>query len=193
MRQVKCMATGELGSNTEFYKAPNGRYFKNESVYKEWTKKHGKKSVKPKKEGRTPESYRKLYGALSTALGYNVGQPLPRVVMSKIKELDYYSDEVITETVIDCTDDIQWADKNRNFDTEYSRACYVMAIISNHVADTQKRHDIETKRRRDAERHDTVDSLNMYTALRANESNKGIQVPQQNNTAMNLLGDDLWI
>lgn len=34
MRLVKCRATGEKGNSNDFYKAPNGRYYKTESLYK---------------------------------------------------------------------------------------------------------------------------------------------------------------
>lgn len=33
MRKVKCMVTGETGYNYEFYKAPNGKYYKTKEIY----------------------------------------------------------------------------------------------------------------------------------------------------------------
>lgn len=33
MRIVKCRITGERGYDCDFYKAPDGRYYKTESVY----------------------------------------------------------------------------------------------------------------------------------------------------------------
>lgn len=37
MRKVKCRVTGECGYDCEFYKADNGKYYKNKEVYDNWT------------------------------------------------------------------------------------------------------------------------------------------------------------
>lgn len=36
MRKVKCRVTGECGYDCEFYKADNGKYYKNKEVYDNW-------------------------------------------------------------------------------------------------------------------------------------------------------------
>ena len=35
MRKVKCKVTGEIGYDFQFYKAPNGRYYKNKKIYED--------------------------------------------------------------------------------------------------------------------------------------------------------------
>ena len=45
MRKVKCRVTGECGYDCEFYKADNGKYYKNKEVYENWM---SQKEYRPK-------------------------------------------------------------------------------------------------------------------------------------------------
>ena len=104
---VKCMATGVQGPRSQFYKAPNNRYFQSEAVYQAWLagrRKEKAKKNKPapqKKPGRTMESYKKLCSTIADFIGYDPenGQPMPTIVFRRLKELDFYSDEIIQQTM----------------------------------------------------------------------------------------------
>ena len=139
---VKCMATGERGPRDEYYKAPNGRYFKSEAIYQAWMAGRRKKKAEMNqakhydKPGRTAESYKKICDTLADFIGYECGghQPMPTVVFRKLKELDFYSDEIIQQTMDENRSAIQWAMTNKKFTDDSAKAAYMMAIIRNSIA-----------------------------------------------------------
>lgn len=180
-RMVKCLMTGEYGMSNEFYKAPNNKYFKSEDTYKKWLEKRNK--PKNQKEGRTKESYDKIKFMIADLLGYKKGQPFPTSAMKKLKELDYYSDEVIIETIEKVSNQIKWAFEHKNFNgscADYNKCSYMMAVITNSIASIQKEHD---------RRVENVKSKQIYSEAPDYE----IKTNCQNNKDLSsMLGEDLW-
>lgn len=191
---VKCMATGERGPRDTYYKAPNGRYFKSEEIYEAWMagrRKEKAKQNKPRhyeKPGRTPESYKKLCDTIADMIGYDPGggQPMPTIVFRRLKELDYYSDEIIQETLDEKADAIRWAMENKAFENDSGRACYLMAIVRNNIAEVERREKEKKKARRDEEHNNP--NLDTMVDL------ENIGVVHKSHDVSSLFGgDDLWI
>lgn len=187
------MATGVIGTPSTFYQAPNKRYFQSEAVYQAWLQ--GKRSEKAKrnsksqrysKPGRTANTYRRLCGTLAGFLGYDSGQPMPTIVFRKLKELDFYSDEIIQETLEESRNAIEWAFNNKEFKDDSARACYMMAVVRNKIPEIYQRSKdnskTKTKNKTAIELDTIIDSTNRY------ESKPKIQ-----KDISDLIGDDdLW-
>lgn len=191
---VKCFATGKVGARKDFFKAPNKRYFQSEAVYEAWLagrRKEKAKKNRPKsyeKPGRTPESYKKLCDTLADLIGYDPagGQPMPTVIFRKLKELDYYSDEIIQMTLDEKTDIIRWAMENKDFSDDSGRACYMMAIVRNNIAEVE---------RREKRKKETVLQEERYNQnLDLVEDLESIGTVHKSRDVSDLFGgDDLWI
>lgn len=190
---VKCMATGERGPRDEYYKAPNGRYFKSESIYEAWMagrrKERARKNSMPhyEKPGRTPESYKKLCSTIANLIGYDPegGQPMPTVVFRRLKELDYYSDEVIQKTLNAEADNIRWAMTNKSFDNDIGRASYLMAIVRNNIAEVDRHEKNKKETVRKEENNPDIDTMVDLENIGAVHTNRDV--------SSLLGGDDLWI
>lgn len=189
---VKCMATGAKGPRNTFYKAPNGRYFQSEAVYQAWLEgrrreKAKKDRPKPqKKAGRTSESYKKICDTIAVYIGYDeeAGQPMPTIVFRKLKELEFYSDEIILMTLEESRSAIQWAMTNKKFDNDSAKATYMMAIVRNNIGSVYRREKDKTKKAAKQESDTDIDAM-------IDLSNIGI-VHKGNDVSSLLGGDDLW-
>lgn len=189
---VKCMATGAKGPRNTFYKAPNGRYFQSEAVYQAWLEgrrreKAKKDRPKPqKKAGRTSESYKKICDTIAVYIGYDeeAGQPMPTIVFRKLKELEFYSDEIILMTLEESRSAIQWAMTNKKFDNDSAKATYMMAIVRNNIGSVYRREKDKTKKAAKQESDTDIDTM-------VDLSNVGA-VHKGKDVSSLLGGDDLW-
>ena len=189
---VKCMATGVKGPRNTFYKAPNGRYFQSEAIYQAWLEgrrreKAKKDRPKPqKKAGRTSESYKKICDTIAVYIGYDeeAGQPMPTIVFRKLKELEFYSDEIILMTLEESRSAIQWAMTNKKFDNDSAKATYMMAIVRNNIGSVYRREKNKTKKAAKKESDTDIDAM-------IDLSNIGT-VHKGNDVSSLLGGDDLW-
>lgn len=190
---VKCMATGVVGPKDQYYKAPNKRYFQSEAVYQAWLAGRRQEKAKKnrpapqKKPGRTTESYKKLCDTIADFIGYDPegGQPMPTIVFRKLKELDFYSDEIIQQTMDENAKSIQWAMQNKRFEDDAGKASYLMAIIRNKIGAVYRR---EKDKANKAVKEKNEPSLDTMIDL----SNIGA-VHKANDVSSLLGGDDLWI
>ena len=190
---VKCMATGVKGPRNTFYKAPNGRYFQSEAIYQAWMAGRRKKKAEANlvkhydKPGRTTESYKKICDTLADFIGYERGghQPMPTIVFRRLKELDFYSDEIIQQTLDENRSAIQWAMTNKKFTDDSAKAAYMMAIIRNSIAAVYRREKDKTEKVVKEESRPDIDSM-------IDLSNIGT-VHKGNDVSSLLGGDDLWI
>ena len=130
-RKVKCAITGETGTSDTFYRGPDKRYYKSEELYNE---------IKQKRE-----LHRRLVGEILMMLGYEDGMVAPPVVNKKLKELSFYGDDIILETLHDCFQKIEFALRTRDFANEYNKISYVMAIVKNNINDVYLKHQREQK------------------------------------------------
>ena len=190
---VKCRATGTIGPRDEYFVAPNGWYFQSEAVYQAWIagrRKEKAKKNKPKhydKPGRTAESYKKLCNTIANLIGYdpNGGQPMPTIIFRKLKELDWYSDEIIQLTFDEQRTAIQWAMTNKKFDSDMAKATYMMAIVRNNIGSVYRREQDKANKTIKQDPEPDIDTMIDLSNIRT--VHKG-------NDVSNLLGgDDLWI
>lgn len=192
-KMVKCMATGQVGPRDEYYKAPNGRYFQSEAIYQAWMAGRRKKKAEMNQEkrfdkpGRTFESYRKICDTIADFIGYDPenGQPMPPIVFRKLKDLEWYSDEIIQQTLDENRTAIQWAMTNKKFDSDISKVSYMMAIVKNNIGSVYRRE--QDKANKSVKKESRPD-FDMMTDL------SNIGTVHKGNDVSNLLGgDDLWI
>lgn len=123
-RIVTCAVTKEKGTSDVFYKADNGKWYKSESVFRQF-----------QKDKHTRETIQRV---LLTYLGYQKGEPFPALLNKKIKEYSFYSPEVLLETITKCEKDIIWAFNNKEFSSTQGKIFYMFAIISNHISDVNR-------------------------------------------------------
>lgn len=127
-RRVKCIVTGEYGTSDVFIKR-NGKYFKNESIYLEYKKQN--------------EYWVKIIEKFCYEfLGYSKGQPFPTILPKRLKELDFYDNETIYNTICENEANIIYSLNTKEFNSDYSKICYVMAIIRNNIAQMWKKNMI---------------------------------------------------
>ena len=72
-------------------------------------------------------------------MGYGNGQPFPPILPKKIKELSFYSNEIILETFKECADDIHYWLEHKQFSNEYGKISYMFTIVKGHIADVAKK------------------------------------------------------
>lgn len=124
-RRVKCRLTGEFGTSDQFVKIGN-YYYKSQEVYDE--------------DQRKKQSYKALVDYVCREfLGYGDGQPFPPILPKKIKELSFYSSDVILETFKECADEIKYWLEHKQFSGEYGMISYMFAIVRSKIADVAKK------------------------------------------------------
>ena len=155
-RRVKCVVTGEYGTSDVFIKH-DGKYFKNEDIYLEYKKQN--------------EYWVKIIEKFCYEfLGYTSGQPFPTILPKRLKELDFYDNETIYLTICECESNIISALNSKTFNGDYSKICYIMAIIRNNIAQVWKQ--IMIKRNEAKKAYQPIPS-NIYMSL------SDIQNPKQ--------------
>ena len=127
-RKVKCQVTNEWGTSDSFYKAPNGKYYKDELTYHTWQKKSELRSqcIKAMCDVAdykiAPSFLNKMIGEIGNAVGY----------------------DVLYETIQRDMDSFTWANKHKEFTSEIGKLFYYQSIIKNTVIDVYKEFQ-ETK------------------------------------------------
>ena len=71
---------------------------------------------------------------------------MPTVVFRRLKELEFYSDEIIQMTLDEKRSAIQWAITNKNFSDDTAKANYLMAIVRNNIAAVYRREKDKTEK-----------------------------------------------
>lgn len=129
---VKCQITGETGTSDTFYKAENGKYYKNEDVYIKWM--------------QNTEYRKRSIDLLFDILGYSSKQKMPTIGYKKLSEFaEPYDYETVYETIVCKRKDIEYALKNKQFSQETGKIFYIMAIIQNSITDVWKKKVIQTR------------------------------------------------
>lgn len=123
-RKCKCAITGEIGTTDTFIKI-GSKYYKNQEIYDADQKKK--------------QTYKELIDYICREfLGYGNGQPFPPILPKKIKELSFYSNDVILETFKQYSDDIHYWIEHKQFSTEYGMISYMFTIVKSHIADVAR-------------------------------------------------------
>ena len=123
-RRVKCFYTGEYGTSLTFYKAPDGHWYKSEAAYRERLHKTA--------------VHKQLMCAIADVMMFDSSMAFPTIIPKKLKELSFYGEDIILATIEQCRDKIGHAMRTKEFDSEYGRAAYFMAILKNNINDVYK-------------------------------------------------------
>lgn len=124
-RKVKCHLTGEVGTSDQFVKI-GSYYYKSRDIYDA--------------DQRRKQVYKELIDYICREfLGYGDGQPFPPILPKKIKELSFYSNEVILETFKECSNEIHYWLEHKQFSGEYNMISYMFAIVKSKIADVDKK------------------------------------------------------
>jgi len=120
--KVRCQVTGEYGTADSFYHAPDKHYYKTKEIYENKIKES--------------EARKQIIDTICfDFLDYQKGQVFPKVLTSKLKELSFYPNEVILETIQDQQENIIYWLNHKDFNSDYNKIAYIFAIISNHIND----------------------------------------------------------
>ena len=138
-RKVKCKVTGEFGTSDVFFKNPDGPgYYKSKELYDEIR--------------RQADARLELVDILARdLLDYDEGQKFPPMLTRKLKELDFYSNVVILDTIKQCYDTLLQVKRTKEFSSTQAWISYMFAIIGNRIPDVYKEHK---KREQEKERLD---------------------------------------
>lgn len=148
-RNVKCKASGEWGTSDDFVKI-DGSYYKSFEVYEKFIKDKRAKaeSVKKRKqqEAENKEFYKKIIALIAIDLmDYNPGQPFPKIISRKLKDLEFYDRKIIYLTIKEIKDDLRFAMSRIEFKNDTGKASYIFAAISNHINDVYQREKKKEK------------------------------------------------
>ena len=124
MRKVKLQDTGEYGVDTESYKAPNKKYYSNENAYKKMV--------------LNAEYRAKCIDKIYEILEYESFMKIPTYFYKRLKECEGYGYDVVYRCMKNKTRDIQWAIKNKDFNSEIGKFMYIWAILNNSMNDALK-------------------------------------------------------
>lgn len=132
-RKVRCCITKECGTSDTFYKDEStGRYYKSKEIFDEW------RNITNKRK--------ELNDIIADIVGYYNGEKFPSSITKKVKELEeIYDIFTVYDTFVEKRDDIQFAIDSRDFDTEYGKCAYIMAIVVNNINDIWIRRKREEK------------------------------------------------
>lgn len=129
-RRVKCKATGEYGNSNDFYKSSKG-YFKSKEIYEDYE--------------RESECRKKIINILSELIGYQKGEPLPPVILTELKKLNFYKNQVILETIKQEYKTLLYYSQNKEFKSSFAKGRYLLAIIKNRIADVNQKYERRKK------------------------------------------------
>lgn len=119
-----------MGDSNEFFRAPNGKYYKTEEVYNEWQ--------------RTVGLRRKCIDELADIAGYNKEVIIPTYLNKMLNEIgDKVGFDVLLETIHRNQKGFEWANENREFHNEIARINYYRSIILNNVVEVYKEAQID--------------------------------------------------
>ena len=142
-RKVRCAVTREYGTSDTFIKIGN-KYYKSQQIYDEYEKE---------------KVYRqKILDMISVDfLDYSPGQTFPTLIVKQLKQLDFYSKEVIYQTFLKCYDNIMYYLKNKDFKDDCAKIRYIFAIIKNNINDVYKADKIQKARKIEESQHEFAD------------------------------------
>lgn len=124
MRKVKLQDTGEFSTNISAYQAPNKKYYSSKAAYE--------------KMARNAEYRAKCIDAMYSLLEYQSFMKLPTYFYKRLKECEGYGYDVVYKCILNKAKDIQWAIKNKDFNSEIGKMMYIWAILNNHMNDALK-------------------------------------------------------
>lgn len=131
--KVKCAVTGEKGTNDTFVKI-KGKYYKSQEVYDNAQKQK--------------DLYKEIKNIICyELLDYQTGQKFPTMLTKKLKELEFYDNEVILNTINNCKNDISYWMNRKNIESDTGKIYYIFAVMSSHINDEYRKWKRESQRK----------------------------------------------
>ena len=133
-RKVKCAVTGMEGYSSEFYHAPNKKWYKDKETYLAW-----KRNSEARKES--------IEYFFTVFLGYPLGEGVvfPTYLLRRLKEYEsYYGYETLLQCMKENAADILKATCNKNFLSDTQKISYICAILNQRINETKKREKSQT-------------------------------------------------
>lgn len=155
-KRVKCRATGEFGTTLTFYKSEDGKYYKNEQIYRDYI--------------AEKEAFLTCKRVLGALMDFDEAAPYPTFFIKKIKEFQPYTFVRLEATIRAKEKDIRWACENKRFDTTQRKIQYVFRIISNSI------NDIKIDEIRHENTEITIDDYNMDIPLQSTQKVKNMSM-----------------
>lgn len=128
-RIVKCTVTGEKGTSSNFYKAPNKKWYRNEETYLNWrAESEARKKV--------------IEWFFTEILGYSLGEGVifPTLLVRRIKEYEKsYGYQTLLKCCQESSADILRAVNRKDFSNDNSKIAYVFAIINSRINETKRK------------------------------------------------------
>lgn len=123
-RRVICHATGIYGNSLDYYKAPDGFYYQSQAVYE-----HKKQET---------DLYRQVVSRMAAYMGYQPGDVFPTVITKGLMQFKHYGYAAVLATMEQCHSQIEFALASRSFGSDYQKAAYLMAILTNNINDVAR-------------------------------------------------------
>ena len=128
-RRVKCQDTGEYSTSDVAYRAANGKYYSSMAGYQQ---------LEEQKVNR-----KKCIDALFEILGFDKDIIVPTILFKNLKSYEKMGYDVVYDTIIEETKDINWALQNVNFQNTNGMIMYVCKILEGHMVDVYQRKKFE--------------------------------------------------
>jgi hypothetical protein len=165
-RKVKCAITGEDGTNETFIKI-GSKYYKSQEIYDQ--------------DRRCKDLHKKIVDIiLNDFLNYQQCQIPSSLLFKKLKELEFYDNEVILKTIEQQSDTIKYWMNNKEFQNDNGKIAYLFAIIKGSINDVHK----------EWERNKIVQQKENQTSIDINIDIKQINTSQKGKDITAWLEDD---
>lgn len=129
-RSVKCALSGEVGTSDLFIKIGT-KYYKSQEIYDEYKLK--------------ANLHKKIVDVIvNDFMNYQSGQIFPTILTKKLKELEFYPNEVILKTIEKNHDTIQYWMNTKDFSNDIGKISYIFAIIKGNINDIYKEWKSDT-------------------------------------------------
>ena len=131
-RLVKMWDTGEKLDKDLAYHAPDGKNYSSQAAYE--------------KLAEEKKYWKYCVDEIMFLLGYEEGMKPNTYIFKLLRELKGYGYDVIYDTMIEKTKDIQWALNTKSFRDETNKIKYIFAIITNNAMDVYMVKQAKTKK-----------------------------------------------
>lgn len=172
-RRVKLQDTGEYSTSDVAFKVTtedkNGK-----KTNKYWSSEEAYKKNQMNKLTRA-DCINKMYDVLN----YKSFMKVPTFFYKKLSEWEPYGFDVVLLCMNSHEKDIQWAIKNKNFNSETAKIMYICAILENNMTDTLKQKTREQKLKKEEYKADNLIIENI----------DNIGTSKKSNDVSSLLGD----
>lgn len=134
-RSCKCNYTGEKGMTDVFYKAPDGKYYKDEETYEQHLADKDAQKFLNDYIARKYLDYTEGNRNFNTYLPKRIKEYVGKVKLTTLKR-----------TFLECESAIDEACRTKRFHNDFVKLRYIFAIIDNNIAKVERRERAESRR-----------------------------------------------